>query len=75
MQTIAYNIDHPTHAPYWTAHLATSSDAYAPVAALSGCNVFCPGVYVPEGPERDALTAALAKECYVPVYLDPKIVR
>lgn len=33
------------------------------------------GVYVPEGPERDALTAALAKECYVPVYLDPKIVR
>ena len=35
----------------------------------------CSGVYVPEGPERDALTAALAKECYVPVYLDPKIVR
>lgn len=33
------------------------------------------GVYVPEGPERDALTAALAKECYVPVYLDPKMVR
>ncbi len=30
---------------------------------------------MPEGPERDALTAALAKECYVPVYLDPKIVR
>ena len=29
---------------------------------------------MPEGPERDALTAALAKECYVPVYLDPKIV-
>ena len=28
-----------------------------------------------EGPERDALTAALAKECYVPVYLDPKTVR
>ena len=27
-----------------------------------------------EGPERDALTAALAKECYVPVYLDPKTV-
>ena len=33
------------------------------------------GVYVEEGPERDALTAALAKECYVPVYLDPKTVR
>ena len=32
------------------------------------------GVYVEEGPERDALTAALAKECYVPVFLDPKTV-
>ena len=31
------------------------------------------GVYVEEGPDRDALTAALAKEYYVPVYLDPKV--
>ncbi len=31
------------------------------------------GVYVDEGPDRDALTAALAKEYYVPVYLDPKV--
>ncbi|CAK0785345.1 Trehalose-6-P synthase/phosphatase complex synthase subunit [Coccomyxa viridis] len=50
------------------------------VSALMGvsnfktCWIGWPGVYVPEGPERDALTAALAKECYVPVYLDPKIV-
>ena len=33
-----------------------------------------PGVYVEEGPDRDALTAALAKENYVPVYLDANIV-
>jgi hypothetical protein len=31
-------------------------------------------VYVEEGPDRNALTAALARECYIPIYLDPKIV-
>ena len=76
MQAIACNIDHSTHTPVWTALLAISSEVLSPnMLALSGCGVFYPGVYVPEGPERDALTAALAKECYVPVYLDPKIVR
>ncbi|BDA46931.1 probable alpha,alpha-trehalose-phosphate synthase [UDP-for [Coccomyxa sp. Obi] len=49
------------------------------VSALMGvsnfrtCWVGWPGVYVEEGPDRDALTAALAKEYYVPVYLDPKV--
>ena len=33
------------------------------------------GVYVEEGPDRDALTAALAKENYLPVYLDPRTVQ
>lgn len=33
------------------------------------------GVYVDEGPDRDALTAALSREHYVPVYLDPKTAR
>lgn len=33
------------------------------------------GVYVEPGPDRDALTEALAKESYIPVYLDPKTVR
>ena len=33
------------------------------------------GVYVEEGPERDALTAALGQEGYIPVYLDEKLVR
>ena len=33
-----------------------------------------PGVYVEEGPDRDALTLALAAESYIPVYLDPKTV-
>lgn len=33
-----------------------------------------PGVYVEEGPDRDALTAALAVENYIPVYLDAKTV-
>lgn len=32
------------------------------------------GVYVEEGPDRDALTAALARENYLPVYLDPRTV-
>jgi hypothetical protein len=32
------------------------------------------GVYVEPGPDRDALTDALAKESYIPVYLDPKTV-
>ena len=35
----------------------------------------CPaGVYVEEGPDRDALTEALARENYLPVYLDPRTV-
>lgn len=34
-----------------------------------------PGVAVEEGPDRDALTAALAKENYIPVYLDANTVR
>ena len=33
------------------------------------------GVYVEEGPDRDALTKALAQENYLPVYLDPRTVR
>ena len=33
-----------------------------------------PGVYVEEGPDRDALTAALSKENYIPVYLDANTV-
>ena len=33
------------------------------------------GVYVEEGPDRDALTEALARENYLPVYLDPRTVR
>lgn len=37
------------------------------------CSWHPAGVYVEEGPDRDALTAALAKEYYVPVYLDPKV--
>ena len=32
------------------------------------------GVYVEEGPDRDALTEALARENYLPVYLDPRTV-
>ncbi len=32
------------------------------------------GVYVEEGSDRDALTAALSKEGYIPVYLDEKTV-
>ena len=32
------------------------------------------GVYVEEGPDRDALTVALARENYLPVYLDPRTV-
>lgn len=33
-----------------------------------------PGVYVEEGPDRDALTAALGREGYLPVYLEDNIV-
>lgn len=50
------------------------------VSALMGVSNFLtkwigwPGVYVEEGPDRDALTAALAKEHYIPVYIDPKTV-
>lgn len=32
------------------------------------------GVYVDEGPDRDKLTRALAKENYIPVYLDQRTV-
>jgi len=32
------------------------------------------GVYVEEGPDRDALTEALARQNYLPVYLDPRTV-
>ena len=32
------------------------------------------GVYVEEGSDRDALTEALARENYLPVYLDPRTV-
>ena len=35
---------------------------------------FCAGVHVDEGPDRDKLTQALAKENYVPVYLDQRTV-
>ena len=31
-------------------------------------------MYVEEGPDRDALTEALARENYLPVYLDPRTV-
>ena len=34
-----------------------------------------PGVYVEDGPDRTALTDALAAENYIPVYLDANIVR
>lgn len=34
------------------------------------CVTVSAGVYVDEGPDRDKLTAALAKENYIPVYLD-----
>lgn len=34
----------------------------------------CVGVYVEEGPDRDALTKALMRENYIPVYLDPRTV-
>ena len=34
----------------------------------------CSGVYVEEGPDRDALTEALMRENYIPVYLDPRTV-
>ncbi|KAL3135793.1 Trehalose-6-P synthase/phosphatase complex synthase subunit [Trebouxia sp. C0010 RCD-2024] len=50
------------------------------VSALMGVSnvktmwVGWPGVYVEEGPDRDALTAALARENYLPVYLDPRTV-
>ncbi|KAK9822383.1 hypothetical protein WJX81_006174 [Elliptochloris bilobata] len=50
------------------------------VSALMGvsnfktCWVGWPGVYVDEGPDRDALAEALGREHYVPVYLDPKTV-
>ncbi|KAK9830458.1 hypothetical protein WJX72_011880 [[Myrmecia] bisecta] len=50
------------------------------VSALMGVSSFrtlwigWPGVYVDPGPDRDALSAALAKEGYLPVYLDPKTV-
>lgn len=32
-------------------------------------------MYVEEGSDRDALTAALSQEGYIPVYLDEKTVR
>ncbi|KAL0043722.1 hypothetical protein WJX82_000124 [Trebouxia sp. C0006] len=50
------------------------------VSALMGVSNFktmwvgWPGVYVEEGPDRDALTEALARENYLPVYLDPRTV-
>ena len=43
--------------------------------AIQGFGAGGAGVYVDEGPDRDALTAALSREHYVPVYLDPKTVR
>ena len=36
--------------------------------------VLVPGVYVDEGPDRDKLTAALARENYIPVYMDHRTV-
>lgn len=32
-----------------------------------------PGVYVDPGPDRDSLTATLARDRYVPVFLDPRL--
>ena len=41
-------------------------------SSSTGCS--SAGVYVEEGPDRDALTEALARENYLPVYLDPRTV-
>lgn len=64
--------------------LHTLPPPYLPPAIVSHLEVLClqssstvcssAGVYVEEGPDRDALTEALARENYLPVYLDPRTV-
>jgi len=46
-----------------------------PCTAAARARPDAAGVYVDEGPDRDALTEALGREHYVPVYLDPKTAR
>lgn len=52
-------------------------DSHLEVPGLQSSSTGCSsaGVYVEEGPDRDALTEALARENYLPVYLDPRTVR